>query len=60
MGAKSKQNTGEDMIDRQYDLYDNGVYLRSATLNKWEADTLNYAFGLNGTNKRWRLNEEME
>jgi hypothetical protein len=48
------------MIDHQYDLYDNGVYLRSATLNKWEADTLNYAFGLNGTNKRWRLNEEME
>ncbi len=60
MGTKSKQNSGEVMIDYQYDLYDDGAYQRSATLNKWEADTLNYAFALNGTKKKWKKADDAD
>ena len=60
MGTKSKSHSREVMEDKKYILYDDGVYIKEAILNKAEVDILNYAFGLNGTKKKWKLDETVD
>jgi|SaaInlStandDraft_2_1057019.scaffolds.fasta_scaffold948755_1 hypothetical protein len=47
----------ENLKDNTYTLYDRGVHIRSSQLNSEEVVILNYAYGLNGSTKKWKLNE---
>lgn len=50
------------MKDALYNLYDTvtgEVFSYGVTLNQREASVFNYAFALNGTNKRYILEKDM-
>jgi hypothetical protein len=39
-----------------YCLVKNGLAAKTAYLTKWEVEKLNYAYAVNGSPLRWRLN----
>lgn len=50
MGVKSESYSREV---KTYYLYHRDVFVRTGLLTKYEADMKNYAFGLNGVDKKW-------